>query len=81
LLSSAAVVRWGLAAEAAVRPMVVVEVLPLVELVVEQGGVVDEDTFELAVELFAVDAVGALDLPVEPRCCGPDVGVADVTVG
>src|SRR5262245_16101324 len=34
----------GLAAEAAVRPMVVVEVLPLLELVVEQGGVVDEDT-------------------------------------
>jgi hypothetical protein len=35
--------------------MVVVEVLPLLELVVEQSGVVDEDAFELAVELFAVD--------------------------
>jgi hypothetical protein len=47
----------GLAAEAAVGPMVVAEVLPLLELVVEQLRVVDDDSFELAVELFAVDAV------------------------
>jgi hypothetical protein len=38
----------GLAAEAAVRPMVVVEVLPFLEAVVQQLGVVDEDAFELA---------------------------------
>jgi hypothetical protein len=40
--------------------MVVIEVLPLLEAVVEQLGVVDDDAFELAVELFAVDAVGSL---------------------
>ena len=47
----------GLAAEAAVGPMVVVEVLPLLEALVEQVGVVDDDALELAVELFAVDPV------------------------
>ena len=56
-----------LAAEGTVRPMVVVEVLPLLEAFVEQVGVVDDDALELAVELFAVDPVGALDLAVEPR--------------
>jgi len=40
-----------------VGPMVVVEVLPLLELVVEQSGVVDDDAFELAVELLAVDGL------------------------
>src|SRR5215469_16560808 len=57
----------GLAAEGAVGPMVVVEGLPLGELVVEQSGVVDDDALELAVELLAVDPVGALDFPGEPR--------------
>jgi hypothetical protein len=57
----------GLAAEAAVRAMVVVEVLPFLEFVVVQLGVVDDDAFELAVELLAVDAVGSLDLAVQPR--------------
>ena len=47
--------------------MVVVEGFPLGELVVEQLGVVDDHALELAVELFAVDPVGALYLPVEPR--------------
>jgi hypothetical protein len=37
--------------------MVVVEVLPLLELVVEQLGVVDDDSLEPAVELLAVDPV------------------------
>ena len=37
-----------LAAEAAVGPMVVVEVLPFGEFVVEDLGVVDQDAFELA---------------------------------
>ncbi len=38
-------------------PMVVVEVLPFGEFVVEDLGVVDEDAFELAVELLAVDGL------------------------
>jgi hypothetical protein len=46
-----------LAAEGAVGPMVVVEVLPLLQLVVEQLGVVDDDAFEHAVKLLAVDPV------------------------
>jgi len=37
--------------------MVVVEGFPFGELVVEQLGVVDDDAFELAVELFSVDPV------------------------
>jgi len=40
-----------------VGPMVVVEVLPFGEFVVEDLGVVDEDAFELAVELLAVDGL------------------------
>ena len=40
--------------------MVVVEVLPFLEPVVEQLSVVDDDAFELAVELLGVDPVGAL---------------------
>lgn len=47
----------GLAPGAPVGPIVVVEVLPLGELVVEELGVVDEDAGELGVELFVVDAV------------------------
>ena len=38
-------------------PMVVLEVLPFGEFVVEDLGVVDEDAFELAVELLAVDGL------------------------
>jgi hypothetical protein len=60
--------------------MVVVEVLPFLELVVEQLGVVDEDALELAVELLGVDAVAAFDLAVEPRGGGLDVDVADAAV-
>ena len=46
--------------------MVVVEVLPFLEFVVEQLGVV-EDALDLAVELLSVDPVAALDLAVEPE--------------
>jgi hypothetical protein len=61
--------------------MVVVEILPFLEALVEQLGVVDDDALELAVELFAVDAVGAFDLAVEPWGGGLDVDVADAAVG
>jgi hypothetical protein len=63
-----------------VGSVVVVEVLPLAELVVEDLGVIDHDAVEQAVELLGVDAVGALDLAVEPRRVGLDVDVADALV-
>jgi hypothetical protein len=60
--------------------MVVVVVLPFLELVVEDLGVVDEHAVEEAVELFGVDAVGAFDLSVEPGGAGLDVDVVDALV-
>jgi hypothetical protein len=54
---------WSLATEAHVWAMVVVVVLPLTQLVVEDLGVVDDDALQEPVELLAVDAVGAFDLP------------------
>lgn len=66
--------------EAAVGTVIVVVVLPLLQFVVEQPGVVDDDAVEEAVELLDVDAVGALDLAVEPGRGRFDVGVADALV-
>jgi hypothetical protein len=70
----------GLSIEPAVGSVEVVEVLPLLELVVEQLGVVDYDAGELAVELLVVDPMRALDFAVQPRRGRPDVGVADAAV-
>lgn len=67
---------WGLAAQSAVGAVVVVAVLPFLELVVEHGDVAEDDTVEQAVELFGLDAVGALDLAVEPRGRRADVDMA-----
>jgi hypothetical protein len=53
-----------LPAEASVGAMVVVVVLPFLELVVEDLGVVDDHAVEQAVELLGIDAVGAFDLSV-----------------
>jgi hypothetical protein len=61
--------------------MVVVEVLPFLEALVEHLGVVDDDAFELPVELFAVDPVGPFDLAVQPWGSGLDVDVPDAAVG
>jgi hypothetical protein len=47
--------------------VVVVGVLPLLQAVVEQLGVIDHDPFEHPVELLGVDPVGRFDLPVQPR--------------
>ena len=58
----------------------VVVVLPFLELVVEELGVVDDDAVEEPVELLGVDAVGAFDFAVEPRGAGFDVDVADALV-
>jgi hypothetical protein len=63
-----------------VGPVVVVEVLPLAELVVEDLGVVDHDAVQEAVELLGVDAVGAFHLAVEPGRAGLDVDMADALV-
>jgi hypothetical protein len=69
-----------LAAESAVRAMVVVVVLPLLQLVGEQGGVVDHLAFEEPVELFGVDAVGSLRFAVEPWRAGFDLDMVDAFV-
>jgi hypothetical protein len=63
-----------------VRAVVVVVVLPLLQLVGEQAGVVDDLAFEEPVELFRVDAVGSLDLAVQPRGAGFDANVVDAEV-
>ena len=66
--------------EAAVGSVEVVEVFPLLQLVVEQVGVVDDEAVEHPVELFFVDPVRSLDLAVEPGCGGFDVDVSDPPV-
>jgi hypothetical protein len=66
-----------LAAEAAVRAMVVVVVLPFSEFVVEDLGVVDDQAVEQGVELFSIDAVRSLYFAVQARGAGFDVAVAD----
>jgi hypothetical protein len=52
------------AAEAAVGSVEVVVLLPLLEHVVADLGVVDDGPVEEPVELFGVDAVGTLNLAV-----------------
>jgi hypothetical protein len=52
-----------------VRAVVVVVVLPLLQLVGEDVGVVDDLALEESVELLGVDPVGSFDAPmfVKPR--------------
>jgi hypothetical protein len=69
-----------LAAKSAVRTVVVVVVLPLLQLVGEEVGVVDHLAFEESVELLGVDPVGSLHLAVQPWCAGPDLDVIDALV-
>jgi hypothetical protein len=57
----------GLASQRSVGSMVVVVVLPLLELVVEDLGVVDDDPIEALVELFVIDPLGSLYFPVQAR--------------
>jgi hypothetical protein len=52
------------------RAMVVVVVLPLLQLVGEDVGVVDDLALEEPVELLRVDPVGSFHLAVEPRVSG-----------
>src|SRR5918995_124869 len=69
-----------LAVQTTMRPMVVVEVFPFLELVVEHLGVVDNDPLEEPVELLGVDAMGALDFAVESRGAWLDVDMAGAFV-
>ena len=62
------------------RSVEVVEVLPLLELLVEEPGVINDDSLEEPVELLGVDTMRSLDLPVEPGRGRPDVDVADATI-
>ena len=61
-------------------PVVVVVVLPFLEFLVEQAGVVLNDAVEQAVELFGVDAVRTLHFSVESGGGRPDVDMADALV-
>ena len=69
-----------LAIQTTMRSMVVVEVFPFFELVVEDLGVVDHHPVEHPVELLLVDAMGALHLAVETGGGGFDVDVSDPPV-
>src|SRR5512132_728899 len=69
-----------LAAQAAVGAVVVVEVLPFPQLVVEDLGVVDHHPVQQLVELLGVDAVRAFDLAVAPGRPRLDVVMADAPV-
>ena len=60
--------------------MVVVVVLPLLQLVGEQAGVVDDLALEESLELFGVDAVGSFHFDVEPWVAGFDADVVDAFV-
>ena len=58
-------------------PVVVVVVLPLLQLLGEEVGVVDDLAFEESVELFGVDAVGSFHLAIKPWGAGFDLDVVD----
>ena len=60
--------------------MVVVVVLPLLQTVGEQVGVVDDLAFEEPVELLGVDPVGSLHLAIQPGCSRFDADVVDAGV-
>ena len=69
-----------MAVQSAMRAVVVVIVLPLLELVAEEPGVVDDLAFEEPVELLGVDPVGSLHLAIQPGCSGFDADVVDTGV-
>ena len=60
--------------------VVVVVVLPLLQLVGEEVGVVDDLALEESVELLGVDAVGSFYFAVQSRCSGFDLDVVDAFV-
>jgi hypothetical protein len=62
------------------RAVEIVEVLPLLELGVEDLGVIHDHALEHAIELVGVDPVGSLDPAVEAGCGRLDVEVANALV-
>ncbi len=62
------------------RAVVVVVVLPLLQLLGEEVGVVDDLALEESVELLGVDAVGSFHFAVQPGCPGFDLDVVDAFV-
>jgi hypothetical protein len=75
-----AVFRRGFGRRVRRGPVGVVVVLPFLELLVEQAGVILDDTVKQSVEPFGVDAVGTLDFSVEPGSGRPDVDMADALI-
>jgi hypothetical protein len=71
---------WCLAVKSAVRAVVVVVVLPLLQLLGEEVGVVDDLALEESVELLGVDAVGSFHFAVQPGCPRFDLDVIDAFV-
>src|ERR1700682_945468 len=70
----------SMAPERRVRTVEVVEVLPLLELGIEERGVVDDHAVEQSVELFVIDAVRPLYFSVEPGGRRLDVHVLDAAI-
>ncbi len=70
----------GLACEAAVGPVVVVVIFPLLEAFGEEIGVVDDLAFEQPVELLGIDPVGTLHLAVQARSARADPDVPDALI-
>ena len=67
-------VRTGSGLQVPVRPVVIVVVLPLFQLVVKQMNVVRNPVaIEELVELLVVDAMGAFDLAVQVWCARSNV--------
>jgi hypothetical protein len=66
-----------LAVQSAMRTVVVVVVLPLLQLLGEDVGVVDDLAGEEPVELLGVDPVGSFYLAVQPGRSGFDADVVD----
>ena len=63
------------------RPVAIVVVLPLAQLLVEQLNVVcDPVLVQELVELLVINTVGTFHLAVQVRCPGAYVRVADIQV-
>ena len=58
----------------------IVEALPLVELGIEEFGVVYDLAGQEPIELFVVDTVRPFDLAIEARRRGPDVDVLEALI-
>ncbi len=62
------------------RSVEIIEVLPLLQPLVEETGVVDHHSLEHALELLVVDPMGSLHLAVQPPSARFDVDVGDAPI-